>query len=73
MANSQLGKIGHSAETTEALPDDAPFALILGVVFCQTLANSFTVTDDTVRTEVFQILGLLDSITAQGERLRGDC
>lgn len=68
-----LGKISDGTETAEALANDAPFALIIGIIRSEAMADGFAVTDDAVCAEVFQILSLFDGIPLPEEGSRGDC
>lgn len=65
--NLQHGEVSHRAEPAEALSDDAPFALLFGIVGRKTTSNRLAVTNDVVCTEMLQILRLLNCIALQGE------
>lgn len=63
--DSQHGEVSYRTESTEALPDDTPFAILFGVVGGQTAPDRFAVPDNVVRTEMLQVLGLLYCIPLQ--------
>jgi hypothetical protein len=63
----QHRKIRYSTEATEALADDTPFALLLGVVGSEASTDSFAVTDNIIRPEMLQVLGLFHCIALKRE------
>jgi hypothetical protein len=65
-SHAQLGQISGNAKATEALTDNAPFALILRVILGQTFTNGFAIINDAVCAELFQVFSLLDGITVAG-------
>ena len=72
MEHIQHRKISHSAKSTKTLTDDAPFALLLGIIRCQASTDSFTIADDIVCPEVLHVLGLLDCISLSGQSACGN-
>ena len=67
-ADSQQGKVGHSAEPPKALADDAPFALVLGVIRHEAATNGLAIAHNAIRAEILHILCLFDSIALAGKR-----
>lgn len=63
----QHGEVGYSTETAEALANDAPFPLFLGIICREASTHSFAVSYDIVCPEILQIFGLLDGIALQGQ------
>lgn len=68
----QHRKISHSAKSTKTLADDAPFALLLGIIRCQASTDSFTIADNIVCPEVLHVLGLPDCISLSGQSACGN-
>lgn len=62
LPHSQLGQISGNAKATEALADNAPFALILGIILGQAFTNSFTVIDNAVCAEILQVFCLFNGV-----------
>ena len=72
MKHIQHRKISHSAESTKTLADDAPFALLFGIVRCQASTDGFTIADNIICPEVLYVLGLLDCIALSGQGTRSN-
>lgn len=55
------------------MADNAPCALILGILQSQKLPDRLTITDNVVSTEFLEVFGLLDSVplTGKGPRSKG--
>lgn len=72
-SDTQFRQISGSAKAAKALADDAPFALVLRILLCQAMTDSFTVADDVVCAEFLEILGLFDCVplTSKGSCRNG--